>query len=195
MPVAWEQIEPKPGKFDFSFVDTLLTESRKNEVRLVLLWFATWKNNGPNYMPQWMKQDRAKYPRMVDANGRTVGSVSPFSRETLEADKRAFVALMRHLKKVDAQRTVIMVQVQNEPGTWGAIRDYAPAAQKAFDSPVPAPVLAAMNKKPAGARAAAGWKAGVRQGRGRILPRLGRGRVHRRGRRGRQGGISRCRCT
>ena len=93
---------------------------------------------------------------MVDAKGRTVGSASPFSRETLEADKRAFVALMRHLKKFDPQRTVIMVQVQNEPGTWGAIRDYSPAAVKAFESPVPAPVLTAMGKKPAGPAAA--WK-------------------------------------
>ena len=159
MPVYWEQFEPKPGVFDYSVVDALITQSRKNDVRLILLWFGTWKNGGPHYMPLWMKQDPAKYPRLIGANGLTVGSASPFSRETLEADKRAFVALMRHLKKFDAQRTVIMVQVQNEPGTWGAIRDYSPAAQKLFDSPVPAPVLAAMNKKPASPQgAAAAWK-------------------------------------
>ena len=160
MPVYWEQLEPRPGVFDYAVVDALITQARKNDVRLILLWFGTWKNGGPHYMPLWMKQDAAKYPRMLSANGRTVGSASPFGRETLEADKRAFVALMRHLKKFDAQRTVIMVQVENEPGTWGAIRDYSPAAHKAFASPVPAAVLAAMNKRPAPATAGGGGGGG-----------------------------------
>ena len=35
---------------------------------------------------------------------------------------------MAHLKKIDSARTVIMVQVENEAGTWGAIRDYDTAA-------------------------------------------------------------------
>jgi beta-galactosidase GanA len=147
MPVYWEQLEPKPGAFDFSVVDALITGSRKNDLRLVLLWFGTWKNSAPHYMPLWMKQDPVKYPWITGLNGRPMGSPSPFSKETLEADKRAFVALMRHLKKFDPQRTVILVQVENEAGTWGGLRDYSPAAQKVFDGPVPPPVLAAMNKK------------------------------------------------
>ena len=151
MPVYWEQFEPKPGVFDTSVVDKLIADCRQNGVRLVLLWFGTWKNGSPHYLPLWMKQDPAKLELMRRADGRPVYSVSPFSAGTLEADKRAFVALMRHLKKVDAARTVIMVQVENESGTWGAVRDHAPAAEKIFQSPVPAEVLAAMNRKPAGA--------------------------------------------
>jgi beta-galactosidase GanA len=42
--VAWEQIEARQGKFDFSFVDTLLGQAREHRVRLILLWFGTWKN-------------------------------------------------------------------------------------------------------------------------------------------------------
>ena len=147
-----------PGVFDYAVVDALVNQSRKNDVRLVLLWFATWKNGSPHYVPLWIKQDPKIYARarMIGANGRPVDSASPFSRELLEADKRAFVALMRHLKTIDPQHTVIMVQVENEAGTWGAIRDYGPAAQKAFESPVPAEVLAAMNKKPRSPTA--GWK-------------------------------------
>ena len=156
MPVYWEQLEPKPGTFDFSVVDTLVTESRKNGVHLVLLWFGTWKNGGPAYTPAWMKADPLNYPLMLAANGRPVGSASPFSNERLEADKRAFVALMRHLKKTDRQHTVLMVQVENESGTWGAIRDFSPAAQKAFDSPVPADILAAMKVTPSSPNAS--WK-------------------------------------
>ena len=156
MPVYWEQLEPRPGVFDYAVVDALVNQCRKNDVRLVLLWFATWKNGSPHYVPLWIKQDPKRFPRMVGANGRPVDSASPFSRDMLDADKRAFVALMRHLKTIDPQHTVIMVQVENEAGTWGAIRDYGSAAQKAFESPVPAEVLAAMNMKPRAPTA--GWK-------------------------------------
>ena len=62
VPIAWEQIEPVEGKFDFSFLDTLLAEARANDLRLVLLWFATWKNNGPNYAPGWVKLDNQRFP-------------------------------------------------------------------------------------------------------------------------------------
>ena len=156
MPIYWEQFEPRPGVFDYTVLDTLLAGCRKNDLRLIILWFATWKNGSPHYTPLWMRQDQARFPRMLDANGRPVDSASPFARATLDADKRAFVALMRHLKKVDGQHTVIMVQVENEAGTWGAIRDHSPAAQKVFESAVPPEVLAAMNKKPATSGAA--WK-------------------------------------
>ena len=46
IPVAWEQVEPVEGRFDFSYLDTLLAQARENRVRLVLLWFGTWKNTG-----------------------------------------------------------------------------------------------------------------------------------------------------
>jgi beta-galactosidase GanA len=156
MPVYWEELEPQPGTFDYSLVDTLVAQSRKNDVRLILLWFGTWKNGSPNYVPVWMKQDPKKYGWMLRTDGRPTSSASPFSVDRLEADKRAFAALMRHLKKTDAQHTVIMVQVENEAGSWGAIRDYSPAAVKAFESPVPAEILAAMNVKPHSPTA--GWK-------------------------------------
>jgi beta-galactosidase GanA len=151
IPVYWEQFEPRPGEFDTSVVDTLLSQAREHRVRLVLLWFGTWKNGSAHYMPMWMKTGPDRYPRMMDPKGRLVDSPSPFSQAALDADKRAFVALMRHLKEADPQRTVIMVQVENEPGTWGGcVRDYSPAAQKAFEGPVPAELLAALHQERAG---------------------------------------------
>ncbi len=144
IPVYWEQFEPSPGTYDYSIVDTLLTEARAHHLHLILLWFATWKNGNAHYMPAWMKTAPQTYPQVVDANGRPVDSASPLAPATLEADTNAFTALMRHLKAVDPERTVIMMQVENESGVYGVTRDYSPAAEKLFRAPVPREVLDAM---------------------------------------------------
>jgi beta-galactosidase GanA len=148
VPIAWEQIEPTPDRFDFSFLDTLLQQAREQEVRLILLWFATWKNNGPNYAPEWVKLDNKRFARVMTADGKVLNSLSPHSAATLAADKKAFTALMRHLKAADPQHTVIMVQVENEAGTYGTARDHSPAAEKLFQSPVPQALLRKLNKRP-----------------------------------------------
>jgi len=146
IPVYWEQIEARQGQFDFSVVDTIVTQAREHHVRLDLLWFGTWKNGSQHYMPEWMKADPARYFHVIDKNGRPADSPSPFCTASQELDIRAFTAFMRHLKAFDPQRTVIIVQVENEAGTWGSVRDYSPTAQKVFEAPVPADVLQAMGK-------------------------------------------------
>ena len=138
MPVAWEQLEPVEGRFDYSFVDGLLATARAHGKRLVLLWFATWKNTSPSYAPEWVKTDGARFPRMRKADGTVHSVLSPHARATLEADKRAFVALMGHLKAADPAHTVIMVQVENESGSYDSPRDFGSAAQALFGKPVPA---------------------------------------------------------
>ncbi len=147
MPVYWEQFEPQRGCFDYTVLDTLLTQARAHHVHLVLLWFGTWKNGSAHYMPEWMKRSPERYPRMTGSNGRAVDSPSPYSSAALQEEVVAFAALMGHLKTADQQHTVIMVQVENEPGTWGSVRDYSPAAQKLFEAPVPRELLAALHRE------------------------------------------------
>jgi len=143
IPVAWEQVEPVEGRFDFAYVDTLVAQAREHGKHLVLLWFATWKNTGPSYAPEWVKFDNQRFPRMVDRDGKTSYCLSPFGEATLAADRKAFVALMTHLAQIDGSRhTVIMMQVENEVGTYGLVRDFGAKAQAAFERPVPAEVLA-----------------------------------------------------
>jgi beta-galactosidase GanA len=141
IPVAWEQIEPLEGTFDFSYVDVLLKQARERDVKVVLLWFATWKNNAPHYAPAWVKLDNKRFPRVVKQDGDTLNSLSPLGKNTLEADKKAFVELMKYLAKRDKDHTVIMVQVENEVGTYGAARDYSAMAQQQFTAPVPADLI------------------------------------------------------
>lgn len=147
-PIYWEQFEPKQGQFDYSQADLILAQAREHHVRLVLLWFGTWKNGSQHYMPEWMKLDPQRYAHVTNENAELVDSPSPFAQASLDADVRAFTAFMRHMKEADPERTVIMVQVENEAGTWGALRDYSPVAEKLFQSPVPTEVLKAMAKTP-----------------------------------------------
>ena len=145
-PVYWEQLEPEPGKFDFSNVDQLVSGAREHKLHLVILWFGTWKNGQAHYVPEWVKSDLKKYPRQISAYGKVLDVLSPNSRNNLDADKHAFAALMRHLKEIDgAQHTVLMIQVENESGGIGSVRDYSATAQKEFNGKVPAALTAGLH--------------------------------------------------
>jgi beta-galactosidase GanA len=149
IPIYWEQFEPHPGQFDYTAMDTILAQAREHHVHLILLWFGTWKNGSQHYMPEWMKLEPQRYLHVTGKSGEPVDSPSPFAAASLAADIHAFTAFMQHLKAADPERTVLMVQVENESGTWGSLRDYSPAAEKLFDGPVPANVLKAMHQQPA----------------------------------------------
>jgi beta-galactosidase GanA len=141
VPIYWEQVEPQQGNFDFSMINTLLVQAREHKVRLVLLWFATWKNGSNHYMPGWMKRDAAKYPNITGKSGEQIDSPSPLIKATLDADIKAFTAMTKYLKSSDPQHTVIMMQVENESGSWGSVRDYSPLGQQLFEESVPAELL------------------------------------------------------
>ncbi|HEX9425692.1 MAG TPA: DUF5597 domain-containing protein [Pyrinomonadaceae bacterium] len=142
IPVYWELMEPAEGKFDFTLLDALIQEARKHKLRLVPLWFASWKNSMSCYAPAWVKTNQQRFPRSQDQAGKGIEILSPFSKENLDADSRAFAAFMRHLREVDGNdQTVIMVQVENEIGMIPDSRDRSAIADKLFSQPVPGELM------------------------------------------------------
>ena len=145
--VSWNQIEPQEGKFDFSVLDNVIQGARAHNMRLVLLWFGSWKNALSSYAPDWVKKDSKRFPRVEVQSGKTIELLTTFSDANRDADARVFAALMRHVKAVDAQQhTVIMIQVENEVNVTGDSRDRSPAASKAFTSPVPKELMDYLQK-------------------------------------------------
>jgi len=138
-PVYWDLVEPAEGRFDFSTLDGLVADARASGMRLVLLWFGSWKNSMSCYAPAWVKRDSRRFPRAADFDGTPQEILSPFSTTNRDADARAFAALMKHLRVTDGSaHTVLMVQVENEIGMIPSARDHGTEAERAFAAPVPA---------------------------------------------------------
>jgi hypothetical protein len=150
-PVYWEQLEAQPGRFDYSNVDAIVQGARAHNLHVILLWFGTWKNGNNHFAPEWVKADTRRFPRMIRPDGEPIDVFSasgPNSRHTLEADKAAFVALTRHLKQIDSDdHTVVMIQVENESGGVGSVRDFSPESNREFAGQVPADLLNAAQKQ------------------------------------------------
>jgi len=145
--LSWAQLEPAEGSFDFALVDGLIQEARRNNLKVVFLWFGSWKNGLSSYAPYWVKSDYTRFPRIRVKGGRSIELLSTFGDATRDADARAFGALMRHIREVDGSRhTVVMMQVENEVGVLRDSRDRSAAANQAFDSAVPKQLMDYLEK-------------------------------------------------
>ncbi len=137
-PLSWELVEPTEGRFDFGLVDGLIKEARQDDMRIVFLWLASWKNGMSSYMPLWVKEQYRKYPRAKMKDGTTVEVLSTLSDANREADAKAFSALMKHIRNADGiNHTVLMMQIENEVGILGDSRDRSEMANSAFGAQVP----------------------------------------------------------
>ncbi len=144
--MAWAWVEPQEGKYDFHLADAAIENADKNNLRLVWLWFGSWKNGQSDFTPTWVKTDQQRFPRAQIQNGKSVQILSTLSENNVQADAKAFAALMRHVRETDKNHRVIMAQVENEVGLLGDSRDRSPAANEAFAKPVPAEFMDYLQK-------------------------------------------------
>ncbi len=145
--VTWDMVEPEEGRFDFASLDRQLDAARAQGLRLVVIWFGAYKNARSTYAPGWVRRDTGRFvraatngarPEFMSYPGAMPNPVlSPFSPQLQAAERRAFGAMLSHLKAVDPDHTVIMVQVDNEVGLLGDSRDRSRLAQAAWDAQVP----------------------------------------------------------
>ena len=137
-PAYWECMEPQEGIYDFTLVDGIIAQARRERVKLGLLWFGTWKNGASDYVPMWLKNDRERYFLARDEKGMPIPTVSTFCEEVRQLDVKAFTALMEHLKEIDGEENIVItVQVENEVGIWMHDRDFCPQANEAFAREIP----------------------------------------------------------
>lgn len=142
VPAQWDLIEPREGEYDLSLIGRTIDKARENQLKVVFLWFGAWKNSMSCYAPMWFKEDTKRFPRAMTATGKPMEIASAFSKNVLEADRRAFTKLMEYIADKDkGQSTVIMVQVENEIGMLENARDYSPEATRLYNADVPQDLL------------------------------------------------------
>ncbi len=116
----------------------LLHAARQNNIKLVFLWFGTWKNSMSCYVPLWIKTDEERFPRAREKNGKAEEILTAFNSTNRNTDANAFAKLMKHIRDFDEkEQTVVMVQVENEIGMIPDARDYCKSANEAFNADVP----------------------------------------------------------
>ena len=140
-PIHWYLIEPEEGVFDFSQIDHLIKGAKQRKMKLVLLWFASWKNGTSQYAPEWVKIDNKRFIWAETVQHVKTRVLSPLCKATNDADRNAFAKVMAYLKDTDTDETVIGLQLENEPGMFGSPRDYSPLGEEAFNAQVPAEVI------------------------------------------------------
>ncbi len=143
--ISWEQFEPEEGKYDFSLLESLITNAEKNDLKLCLIWFASWKNGQSSYLPLWVKKDTKRFFRVKTKDGKNIETISPFCDEACKADAKAFAAMMKHIRDFDKNKTVVMIQPENEVGIFQDI-DYNNIALKKLEEDVPQQLIAYMQK-------------------------------------------------
>ena len=116
----WKLIEPEEGKYDYFILENMVKSAEKYGMRIVMVWFGSYKNATMHYAPDWITDDHEKYRRVKNANGEEIPWVACYScQELIEKDKQAVVNVFTWLKKHDTTHRVILFQVNNETGLLG----------------------------------------------------------------------------
>lgn len=151
VPVKWSLVEPQKGVYDFSYVDHVLTLARENGLKVILGWFGHYASGDGNiyrnlsgevFAPMYVIEDDVTYPKAVDGDGVCHhNSISYDYQPIVDVETRAFCAFMEHVRNVDGEHTVVMIQIENEVAVFGADRknrkmwrDHSPASEDSFKS-------------------------------------------------------------
>ena len=140
-PVCWNLLEPEEGVYDYSQTDMLLRQAKAYGMRLILLWFGSWKNGASQYIPVWMRTQKERFRWVQTIQHFETRVLSPHCEENRQADARAFSKLLGYLKSHDTEGIVAGVQIENEPGQIGTPRDYSDIGERAYISQVPEEVM------------------------------------------------------
>jgi beta-galactosidase GanA len=141
LPITWQQFEPQEGTIDYSLIDSHIKNAYDNDLKLIILWFGSWKNGESHYTPDWVKKDMERFPRMLFKSGKISTTISNINRNCLDADMKAYKKLMERIAQVDKHGTVLMMQIENEVGLLGGTRDFSPEATKLFEQQVPSELI------------------------------------------------------
>lgn len=143
--ISWEQFEPKEGTYDYTLIDGIINQAEKYNLKVCVIWFATWKNGQSTYAPEWVEKDTQRFFRIKEKNGSNTNIISPFCERAMFADAKAFAALMKRIKEVDKNKMVIVMQPENEVGCFQDI-DHGKEAQDQYKKAVPAAFLSYVKK-------------------------------------------------
>ena len=155
--ISWEQIEPEEGKFDFTQIDNIIDMAEKYDLRVTMIWFATWKNGESSYPPLWVKANDSKYFRTKDSNGKSTTTISPVCTAAMKADIKAFREVMKYVRAHDKNYRICAVQVENEVGSFVDI-DHSKQAQKVYEGKVPAELTAYLSTHELSELSEIAWK-------------------------------------
>jgi len=130
----WNEIEPREGEYHFEMLDHRIKMARKHHMKIILVWFATFKNSVMTYAPDYVRQDHKRFAKVWDKNGMHITNSScPKAVETHQRDEAALVQVFKHLGEVDSEEhTVILFQMENETGIYLSDRCYCDNCNEAF---------------------------------------------------------------
>lgn len=130
----WRLAEPEEGQYRMDILKCMIDCASRLDLRIVLVWFGSYKNGCMHYAPDWIIRDRERFPRARRKDQSLVPFVScPNSRSLLEKDKAAVCRVFTFLKDYDTSHRVILFQVNNETGLVGNIdRCHCPVCEERY---------------------------------------------------------------
>lgn len=133
LPLMWRLIEPEEGVYDFSILEAMLRGARENDLRVVPVWFGSYKNACLNYAPDWVRENEQRFRRAVKQDGTSLHNFACYScEETLRCDVRVVEKIFEYLRDHDPDHRVILFQVNNETGLLNTTRCHCPECNRRF---------------------------------------------------------------